>query len=45
MNIKKADKIITEINEKVSSWNNYAEETKVKTELRDSIKKTLLNMK
>ncbi len=45
MNIKKADKIITEINEKVSLWNNYAEETKVNTELRDTIKKTLLNMK
>ncbi len=45
MNIKKSDKIITEINEKVSLWNNYAEETKVNAELRDSIKKTLLNMK
>jgi serine/threonine-protein kinase HipA len=44
MNIKKADKIITEINEKVSYWNNYAEETKVNSKLRDSIKKTLLNI-
>lgn len=45
LNIKKAEKIITVINEKVSSWNNYAEETNVKAELRDSIKKSLLNMK
>jgi serine/threonine-protein kinase HipA len=45
MNIKKADKIITEINEKISSWNNYAEETRIKPNLRDLIKKTQLNMK
>ena len=44
MNIKKANKIITDINEKVSSWNDYAEETNVKPELRDSIKSTLLNL-
>ncbi|MGR3179494.1 MAG: type II toxin-antitoxin system HipA family toxin [Candidatus Anammoxibacter sp.] len=44
MNIKKANKIIIDINEKVSSWNDYAEETNVKPELRDSIKSTLLNL-
>lgn len=42
INIKKADKIIDEINKKVSSWNDYAEETKVSPKLRDSIKSTLL---
>lgn len=45
MNIKKANKIITEINEKILLWNNYAEETNVNAELRDTIKATLLNMK
>lgn len=44
MSIKKADRIITGINEKVSRWNNYAEETKVKSGLRDSINKSLLNL-
>lgn len=44
MNIKKADKIITEISENVSKWNNYAEDTKVNPKLRDAIKDTLLNM-
>ena len=42
MNIKKADKIIDEINIIVSSWNNYAEEIKVNPKLRDLIKSTLL---
>lgn len=44
MGIKKAPKIITEINAKISSWNDYAEEVNVKPELRDSIRETLLNM-
>lgn len=43
MNIKKADKIITEINEKVLSWNDYADDIKVNPKLRDSIKTTLIN--
>jgi len=42
MNIKKADKIISEINEKVLSWNTYAEETNVNPKLRDVINSTLL---
>jgi len=41
MNIKKAEKIIIDISEIISSWNNYAEETKVKPKLRDTINKTL----
>lgn len=45
INIKKASNIITEINERVSNWNDYAEETRVNANLRDSINKTLLNMK
>ncbi len=44
MNIKKAKNIIIDINRVVSSWNNYAEETRVKPELRDKIKKTLIEM-
>jgi len=44
MNIKKAEKIITQVNEKVSAWNNYAEEVNVKSELRDSIKNTLIKL-
>jgi len=42
MNIKKADKIITEINNIVSSWNDYANKTNVKPKLRDAIRKTLI---
>lgn len=45
MNIKKPEKIISEINDIVSCWNNYAEEEKVTPKLRDSIKQTLLNLK
>ena len=44
MGIKKAHKIITEINDKISSWDNYANQVNVKSELRDSIKGTLLFM-
>jgi len=43
MNIKKAGNIITQINETVKNWQSYAEETKVKPELRDAINKTLIN--
>jgi serine/threonine-protein kinase HipA len=42
MNIKKAERIIIEIYEKVGNWNNYAEEVKVAPKLRDAIKKTLV---
>jgi len=42
MNIKKAERIITEISEKVGFWNHYAEETKVDQNLRDAINSTLI---
>jgi len=44
MGIKKAGKIINQISEKVSSWNNYAEEMKVQPALRDAINSTLIRM-
>ncbi|MRT92918.1 type II toxin-antitoxin system HipA family toxin [Ancylomarina sp. 16SWW S1-10-2] len=44
MNIKKADKIISQINETVSNWNTYADCVNMKPELRNSIKETLLNL-
>ncbi|MDM8160217.1 type II toxin-antitoxin system HipA family toxin [Labilibaculum sp. K2S] len=43
MNIKKAEKIIFEVNSKVQNWNNYADEVSVDPKLRDAIKGTLLN--
>jgi len=43
MNIKKADKIISDINEIVRRWNDYADETKVDPKLRDAIGRTLIN--
>ena len=42
MNIKKAEVTISKISQVVSSWNNYAEEVKVKPSLRDKIYDTLL---
>ncbi|MBK9392083.1 MAG: type II toxin-antitoxin system HipA family toxin [Bacteroidetes bacterium] len=44
MNIKKAGNIIAQINETVKNWQSYAEETKVKADLRDAINKTLINL-
>lgn len=44
MGIKKADKITSEISEKVSIWPYYADQVKVDKELRDAINKTLLKM-
>jgi serine/threonine-protein kinase HipA len=44
MNIKKADKIITQVNDAVKSWPLFAEETRVKAELRDAIGKTLIDI-
>jgi serine/threonine-protein kinase HipA len=44
MNIKKADKIITQVNDVVKSWPLFAEETRVKAELRDAIGKTLIDI-
>ncbi len=42
MNVKKAANIVNQINEVVSNWPKYAEETLVKPELRDAINKTLI---
>ena len=44
MNIKKAQSIVSDINRTVSGWNEYAEQTKVIPELRDSIYKTLIRL-
>jgi len=44
MNIKKAEKIIIEISKKIALWNKYAEEMKIKPELRDAIKNTLIKL-
>jgi serine/threonine-protein kinase HipA len=41
MHIKKADHIITEINNVVSNWNAYADSVQVKPELRDTIASNL----
>lgn len=42
MNIKKVDVIIDQVNAAVGKWNEFAEQTKVKKELKDAISKTLL---
>jgi len=44
MNIKKANKIIEEINEKVSNWKKYANQVKVSTKKRDAIASTLIQL-
>ncbi|MCF8381816.1 MAG: type II toxin-antitoxin system HipA family toxin [Bacteroidales bacterium] len=44
MNIKKAGVIISHINSKIRRWQEYAEQTKVESALRDSIYKTLIDM-
>ncbi|WPV68141.1 MULTISPECIES: hypothetical protein [unclassified Chitinophaga] len=41
-NIKKADQIISEIQEVISNWKEYAEQQGVKEELKLAIAKTLL---
>ncbi|BAX78703.1 type II toxin-antitoxin system HipA family toxin [Labilibaculum antarcticum] len=43
MNIKKSEKIISEINAKVQNWDRYADKVSVDSKLRDAIKGTLLN--
>lgn len=44
MNIKKAEKIIKEISNKVALWDDYAEEVNVAPALRKEIKSTLISM-
>jgi serine/threonine-protein kinase HipA len=42
MNIKKADSIINKISAIIKRWNDFAEQTKVESNLRDAINNTLL---
>ena len=44
ISLKKGAVIIDQINSIVKKWNQYAEQTKVESKLRDAIKKTLLSM-
>lgn len=44
MNIKKADSIITQINESVQKWPEFAEEQRVRIDLRDTIANTLIDL-
>ena len=41
---KKAEKVIEEINDNISRWKIYADETKVSPKLRDEIEKTLIHL-
>ncbi len=45
MNIKRANSIIDQINAAVSKWNEYADQTNVKKDLKEAIAKTLLLLK
>ncbi len=44
LNIKKAAKILVQVSETISRWDDYAEEQKVPAKLRDTIKATLIPM-
>jgi serine/threonine-protein kinase HipA len=44
MNIKKAETIINQVNAVVTRWNDFAEQTNVKADLRDAVGKTLLHL-
>ena len=44
MNIKKADSIVTEVQEVVNNWSKYAKETGVESDLTKAIKGTLLKL-
>lgn len=44
ISLKKGAVIIDEISSTVKKWNQYAEQTKVESKLRDAIKKTLLSL-
>ena len=41
---KKAEAVIREINDTVSQWKKFADETKVSPKLRDEIDKTLIRL-
>jgi len=45
MNVKKAPAIVSQVSEVVAKWNEFAEQTKVESELRDAIGQTLLLIK
>tara|TARA_B110000090_G_C13381048_1_gene445841 strand:- start:226 stop:1539 length:1314 start_codon:yes stop_codon:yes gene_type:complete len=45
INIKKAAKIIDEINKKIQQWHNYADKVGVNKNQSDAIQKTILNLK
>ena len=42
INIKKADAIINQVNEAVSNWSEFANQTNVNKDLKEAIEKTLL---
>ena len=42
INIKKADAIINQVNEAVSNWSEFANQTNVNNDLKEAIEKTLL---
>jgi serine/threonine-protein kinase HipA len=44
MNIKKADSMISEIQQRINKWSVYADQAKVKDDLKREIEKTLLNI-
>jgi serine/threonine-protein kinase HipA len=44
LSIKKAAKMVTQVSEVVNRWNDYADEQKVPTNLRDAINATLLQL-
>ncbi len=44
MNIKSADSIVDEIQDKVDNWEAYADKAKVSEKLKESIKSTLLKL-
>ena len=44
INIKKAESIISEINERVQNWSEYAEEERVNPRLRDDISRNLVKL-
>ena len=45
INIKKANKIVDEINETIQQWSMYADKVGVYKNQRDTIQKTILKLK